>query len=332
MPIQTTIKGEKVKEYLSRFPNTSKLSLAKKIFKENNLLFTNVDDARSAVRYFTGKMGAKNKKSLSDKSFLNNKHNPFDLPESDEQEWLPYILPKAATNILVLSDLHIPYHSLPALNAALNYAKQHPINTIFINGDLIDFHQISRFEKDPYKRRVSEELELTRQFLRSIKKHFPKAKMYFKYGNHDLRLEKFLRLKAPELLDLEEFKLEVLLRFGEMGIEVIKDNRIVKAGKLNILHGHEFQSGVIAPVNVARGVFLRAKTNTLVGHSHVTSEHTERDLNGDIVTCWSTGSLCELNPEYARINKFNHGFCHILVDKDGGFNVKNMRIIKGKIV
>lgn len=122
------------------------------------------------------------------------------------------------------------------------------------------------------------------------------------------------------------------ISFGGLGIEVIKDKRIVKAGKLNLLHGHEFQSGVIAPVNVARGVFLRAKTNTLVGHSHVTSEHTERDLNGDIVTCWSTGCLCELTPEYARINKYNHGFAHVLVNKDGGFNVKNMRIIKGKIV
>lgn len=327
-PIQT----EKTKEYLRRFPNTSKRSLAAKMFKENPLVYKDVDAARQSIRYYTGSQGDKKRKELGDKSFLNNPHNPFNLPESDEQEWLPYVLPKSANNILLISDLHIPYHNMKALTLALEYGKENKVNTIFINGDLIDCYQASTFEKDPSKRKLSGELEMTREFLRVLKKHFPKCKIYIKYGNHSERWERLLRIKAPEILDMEEFRLDVILRLGEMGIECIKDKRIVKAGKLNILHGHEFQKGMIAPVNVARGIFLKAKVSTIVGHSHQTSEHTEPNLNGEIITTWSTGCLCELAPEYARINKFNHGFAHVMVNNDGSFNVKNIRIIKGKIV
>jgi predicted phosphodiesterase len=327
-PIQT----EKTKEYLRRFPNTSKWSLAAKMFKENTLVYKDVDSARQSIRYYTGSMGDKKRKELSDKSFLNNPHNPFNLPESDEQEWLPYVLPKAANNILMLYDVHIPYHNMKALTTALKYGKDNKVNTIFLAGDFMDCYQISFFEKDPSKRRLSEEFQMVRDFLSSLKKNFPKCKIYMLQGNHEMRYQRLLRLKAPEILDMEEFRFDVILKLREHGIEWIDDMRIVKAGKLNILHGHEFQKGVMSPVNVARGVFLKAKVSTIVGHSHQTSEHTERDLNGDIVTCWSVGTLSELHPEYARINKWNHGFAHVMVNNDGSFNVKNIRIIKGKIV
>lgn len=325
------IQSAKTKEYLTRFPNASKRSLAAKMAKEHPLLYKDIESARRIIRYYTGASGDKELKKLKDKTFMKNPHNPFDLPESDEKEWLPYVLPKAANNILCLYDIHIPYHNIKALTLALKYGKENNVNTILLAGDFMDFYQVSRFEKDPSKRKLSEEFEATRQFFRSIKKHFPKAKIYCLSGNHENRWQKYLRLKSPEILDMQEFRLDIILKMGEIGIGWI-DGQIIKAGKLNILHGHEFQSGIMAPVNVARGLFLRAKVSAIVGHSHQTSEHTEPNLNGDVITCWSAGCLCELSPEYARINKWNHGFAHVKVNNDGTFNVKNIRIIKGKIV
>jgi hypothetical protein len=63
-----------------------------------------------------------------------------------------------------------------------------------------------------------------------------------------------------------------------------------------------------------------------MGQGHVISEHTEPTLNGEIVTCWSTGCLSELPPRYARINKWSHGFVMVEVDSDGTFSVQNKRI------
>jgi hypothetical protein len=41
--------------------------------------------------------------------------------------------------------------------------------------------------------------------------------------------------------------------------------------------------------------------------------------------------LCGLHPEYARLNKFNHGFAAVEIAADGQFNVQNYRITNGKV-
>ena len=56
------LNGEIVKKYLKKFPNTPNLTLAKKIYKENSKLFTNVDSVRSLIRSYLGQAGQKNRK------------------------------------------------------------------------------------------------------------------------------------------------------------------------------------------------------------------------------------------------------------------------------
>ena len=105
----------------------------------------------------------------------------------------------------------------------------------------------------------------------------------------------------------------------------------MKAGDLNIIHGHEFGGSVFSPVNIARGLFLRGKVSAMQGHNHQSSEHSESNMNGELTTTWSLGCLCELHPAYLPINKWNHGFA--IVDIDGqNFEVRNKRIHKGKIL
>ncbi len=126
--------------------------------------------------------------------------------------------------------------------------------------------------------------------------------------------------------------MEERLRLAELNIELIDGYTIVKAGKLNILHGDKLIRGVFAPVNAARGVFIRAKTNTIIAHVHTVSEHSEGDLNGERVGCWSMGCLCQLNPRFDVHNtKHIHGFAQVLVEPNGNFQVKNFKILDGKI-
>jgi len=106
----------------------------------------------------------------------------------------------------------------------------------------------------------------------------------------------------------------------------VEDQRPVMAGKLPILHGHELPKGVSAPVNPARGAFMRTLSTVLVGHSHRSSGHAESDMWHDETFCWSTGCLCDLTPEYARINRWNWGFALATVHEDQSFDVENLRI------
>jgi hypothetical protein len=153
----------------------------------------------------------------------------------------------------------------------------------------------------------------------------------FKLGNHDERYQHYLWTKAGEIADVEDFNLHNLLIKRGCKIDFVDDKRIIKVGGLNIVHGHEFPTGINSPVNIARGLYLRGKTSAMAGHHHQTSEHTDPDMNGKIVTTWSVGCLCELHPNYMPINKWNHGVARVRID-GAQFHVENKRIYEGRIL
>ncbi len=326
-----------VHDLLEQFPNTPSLTLAKKVMTDNPSMFTTVEAARTAIRYFRGATGSKSRKHAHAKlarPFDESLFNPFGIPESDEVEFIPFILPESCSRVLYLTDIHVPYHNIEALTAAIQLGMDRRIDTVFIGGDFLDFYSLSTFERDPRQRGFADELEMGREVLGIIRREFPDAAMFYQLGNHEERFERYMRVKAPELLSVDEFRIDKLLGFEKLGIELIDGKRVAKAGKLNIVHGHEFgRGGASSSVNPARGLYNRSKTSTICGHHHQTSEHTERDLNGDLVTTWSCGCLCELSPDYMPINRWNHGAAFIEIDHTNGwFKVENKRIINGSII
>jgi len=331
-----TYKKDIVISYLSKFPKASTMAISRMVYNENKLDFDSVDQARGIVRRYRGEAGVNNstvtnvstRTTETKKQFMKK---TIELPESDYEKCEPFIIPKGQNNILILSDIHFPYQDNKALELALNYGLENKVNAVYLNGDIADFYQCSRFTKDRRLRDMAGELEIVRNFLKQLQELF-KCPIYYKIGNHEKRYEDYLMIKAPELLGIDDFKLEQLLRFREFGVTLVKDKQMALAGKLPILHGHEWFGGFAPPVNPARGLFMKAKESCIVGHHHRTSEHTEKTLSGDVTTTWSTGCLCGLEPEYAPYNNYNHGFAHVKVGKDGNYELKNIRIINYKIV
>ena len=330
---------EIVKEYLEKYPEMPTMTLAKMVYKNHEVDFNDLTSVRNRVRYLRKEKTSVNAKykgkeyertEEQKKDALHQKH--LKIPETDYEEIPPYQIPKGNNRILCLSDVHLPYHDPKAIELTIEYAKKklNP-NVIYLNGDIMDVYQASRFTKDRRLRDLQGELEITREFLDYINEQFPKAKKYYKMGNHEDRWESFLKSKAPELLGIPEFKLPVLLKFGEKGYQHIHSKQFTYAGKLAILHGHEVFAGFGGQVNPARTIFTRAISSTLIGHHHRTSEHSEKDLRGNIISTFSQGCLCGLRPEYMPHNKWNHGFAFIEVDNDGGFQLDNLRIVKGKV-
>lgn len=338
--IKSKAEGELVMKYLKKFNDLPTMTLAKKIHAENPDFGSTVEAWRTRIRYYREQSGKQNRAKLSCRDFASAPGeaaakmkigNPFCLPESDEAEYEPFLIPSGVRKLLVLSDIHIPYHNIQALTTAIQYGIDNGADGILLNGDTMDMYKHSRFIQDPRKRDFKGELELTRQLLGVLRKQFPGAHIYWKDGNHDERWENWLMTNAPMLLDMPEFRLDVLLRFGEYGATKIGEKRIIKAGKLNILHGHEMGKGISSPVNPARGAYTRAKESVLIGHHHQTSEHSENNLSGHVVTTWSTGCLSELHPSFLPINKWNLGFAFVEIDSTGDYEVRNMRIINGKV-
>lgn len=320
--------GKKAGEYCKKFPSMGSLTLAKKLYKEFPLFFKDVEHARSLIRHRRGKTGDTHREKATEIIPTINRENPFNLPESFAETWEALEVSQSRT--LIISDLHFPYQDNKAITCALNYGLEKDVNCIIINGDLIDFHTISRFDKEPNKRSIVQEFEATRQFLKSLRDNFPKARIIFKEGNHDERWEKWLFLKAPEIFDDEEFRLSNRLKLGELQIEHLGEKRPIKLGKLNILHGHELQGS--GGVNPARATFMKTISNMLIGHCHRSSSHTEPTFGGDVIVTTSMGCLCGMFPSYARVNKWNQGFAYVELDiKTGNYQLSNLKIINGMV-
>jgi predicted phosphodiesterase len=321
-----TLKQDIVKDYLSKYPGLPNKTLATLIFQQHEGLFNTVEDARSAVRYYQGANGQKSLKHVISSGHI-TEANHSTVKEGLQKLGIisraeaPEHLVLGAGRYLILSDIHLPFHNEEALAAALEWAMNNQITDIILNGDILDCYDVSRFSKEIKRPKISEELEMGRQFFAYLRDLFPTQNIYYKIGN------------AREFSDMTEFGLESLLKVNDFKIKVV-NREMIKIGKLIVLHGHELGESVFSPVNPARGMFLKAKASILFGHNHQVSHHSENNLNGDQVGVWSTGCLCELTPEYRMYayTKWSHGFAFVEVLEDGTFHVNNMKILNGKII
>jgi predicted phosphodiesterase len=318
------------REYRRKYPDMPTLKLARIMYKENNLLFKDVENARQCLRMIEGKLGKKQfKKDVEEFHREERPRNPYNLPATEETVYEPFIFPKHK-KVGILSDIHLPYHNLDALTEALRVLADEKVDAVLLNGDTMDCHTLSRFMKDPKKRDFKYELDTLRSFFDILDKVLG-AKIYFKIGNHEARYEHFLYQKAGELVGIEDFEFANLIKARERGVQMIESNRFMKLNELNGIHGHEYIGGISAPVNVARGLYLRGKVSAFQGHNHATSEHTETDMNGKVTTTWSIGCLSELHPAYMPLNRWNHGFAYVELDDNGrDYQFFNKRIFKGK--
>ena len=229
----------------------------------------------------------------------------------------------------ILSDIHLPFHDKTALELGLKEAKRRGIVGIVLNGDLIDCLGLSsKFHKRPDEHMFSTELEAWESFVQWLRHHFPKVPIYYKRGNHEERFELYLA-KFPEFFGIKHIQFQNVMEFAKYDVTDVKDGRVILLGELPVLHGHEYRNGISAPVNPARGAYMKLFHTVLVGHSHQTSEHSEKNMFGKVVVVWSTGCNCTLTPRYAPYNKWNHGGAFVEVAGDGSYGMHNYKIIEG---
>ena len=354
MAIQSDSRADLVRMWCERFVDVPTAQLARMIYEARSEAFGNLELARSAVRYFRGQNGKKNRRRVAGSALV----QPVKaagwfpkMPQSKAESWEPFVLGDG--RMLVLSDLHIPFHDVRAIETAVEVGRKREVHTVLINGDLGDFYSISKFDKVPNKSRLRNELAAMREFLAWLKVMFPKARIIYKLGNHDEWFDKYIFNKAAELVGVPAMRLQHILTadFSKLqaitseeremdlpecwyeeidGITFVGDGQIIMAGDLPVLHGHEMGRSFAPPVNAARGAFLKALNHVWIGHSHQRSEHSEKTLMGRIITTYSSGCLCGLTPKYARVNKWSHG-CGVIEVDGRDFLAENLKIIDGVV-
>lgn len=251
------------------------------------------------------------------------------LPEPADCSYAPFTIDSGRWG--VISDIHIPFHSLETLNAWVDDCKRMAVDGIFLNGDVLDCYQVSDHKRDPSKPGMKDEISKGRQFIEYLRATFPRARIIYKAGNHDERLLWYLATRAPEVFDLEDIQLQNLLRLSTHGVEWLADKRIAMLGRLAVIHGHEYRGG--GGVMPARWLFLRTGESAMCGHFHHPTNYTFRTITGKEVGMWSTGCACHLSPLYAPLNQWGNGWAMVEISAGGLYHVHNRRrLISGQVV
>lgn len=323
--------------YLQAHPAISNRAAARALYAKWPELWPNLEAARSQVRSLRGQHGDNKRKSV--KRVAPDKRPNVTPPPLPAREWKTK-LPEPLTHGIerapvpcnqpgawgIMSDIHIPFHDATALATALQEIEEaHPVGIVLL-GDVADFHAISRWENDPRNRDFEGERQAVVQFLQHLRERFPTQRIIYKLGNHEERLERYMRTKAPELLGMECLQFRELVKSDSVGIEVVGDQRRLALGRLTLIHGHEYRFAISNPVGPARGLFLKSNTTAMCGHFHQTSQYSKRALDDVHRACWSLGALCQLDPEYRPINEWNHGFAIVHVAPNGSFEVQNRQL------
>lgn len=325
---------EAIRLYIHNYPEANNTDIARLLIKKEKW-----DSTPESLRKLIAKIknnvkiksGVKDFSTpLDDMNFNEASEFDIDLPKSFYEPRNRVILSKAEDNILILADVHIPFHNLNALKTAIKYGHDNHVNTIILNGDLMDCYSISRFLKVPNKPKMQDEILYTRQFFKVLRERFKDASIYWKWGNHEERFSNIIYRQIPELADIFDKSLEEATLTKEHGIKVVKEKKVIEAGKNNILHGHEVYSSSGA-VNIARSIRAKANDNITIGHWHIHQEDTAKTIGDKLIGAWVIPCLCGLSPDFNPYNNWSNGFGHQQTDSDGKFVMLNKKIINGLI-
>lgn len=206
-----------------------------------------------------------------------------------------------------ISDLHIPYldpHAWDLTLAIIEFVKPDKVNIL---GDLVDFYELSTFDKNP--KRVKEggvQRELDQAFLRmsELKRAAPQAKLRYLPGNHEDRLRRYL-MRHSELYDLRVLELENLLRLKELEIEYHSEEIEIIPGLLHGIHGTVVrgESGYSANGELAKS---RYAVSLISGHTHRLGVSYVRTMF-QLIKGVENGCLCGLKPEYVKHPNWQQG-------------------------
>lgn len=256
-----------------------------------------------------------------------------EMPAGLREAHAPIDYSRVSRPVVVVSDVHLPFHDRELIARQAELARAVNAGLFVINGDLFDFYQLSRFEKDPDLSPVAKELEAGRKYGELLRRTLPAdCEVVWVEGNHDERFAKYLRANAGELRGVAAVQLPALLGYDRLGVRVVGGKRGLCYRGVQILHGHELSHGSGTPRCPAKTALNKAFADILIGHHHVTDQYHENTRSGGLIRAWTTGCSCQLHPEYARVNRWNHGFAVLWPDGRRSARVENLFFRNGKRV
>lgn len=242
---------------------------------------------------------------------------------------------------VVVSDVQAPYEDRKALRAVLSFIGDYQPDEVVQIGDLADFPQPSRWNKDTrgeFEGSIYEDAKYVKQrFFEPLRAVYDGPVKVFE-GNHDERPRVYLSKYAPALAGTHAFDLDVLLDFDGYGVELLPEFYKFAPGWL-MTHGH--RGGIRLSPNAGSTALNAAKrfgASVIMGHTHRLAQvsHTY-GYGGDIsstLTGVEVGNLMNMKlAQYLKGGTANwqQGFAVVKVDGPH-VHVDTIPIMRGRFV
>jgi predicted phosphodiesterase len=186
--------------------------------------------------------------------------------------------PKRADRLtLAFGDAQIPFHDPRAVEMAqIAVTETRPDNIVFV-GDMIDLPSMSRFDqRSEWQGKTQEAIDTYHSVLAQTRANAPNARIVVVHGNHEQRLDNYVRRNAAEVLGLKRanmqdelgvLTLQYLARYDDLGIESVDgypNGTLWLEDNLKFTHGTNTQKGGSNAAKYLRG----ERESTVYGHSH----------------------------------------------------------------
>ena len=267
----------------------------------------------------------------------------IDAIEEDEER-----VNEDETRILCISDMHIPFNR--DIKEFFKYKGK--VDTLVLNGDIIDNYSMSNFTK-MYRLSLVEELIQARELLIELIEEIEPKKVTVVTGNHEIRLGKKIADKiGSDLLDLmPRDALAFLFDTGFNYYDRIKKCKTVytpideevdcevnyvgnfwtKEGKTIFVHPQAFRGTTLGTVGKAYDYFTAIGEDfqsIIMAHTHKLGMYVMNDKY-----LYEQGTCADLNhmdyqdlklPKYSQVN----GYMYIVQDKEGNLIYDKTKLIR----
>lgn len=230
---------------------------------------------------------------------------------------------------IVIPDTHVPFEDKKAWNCALRAIREVQPQRIVIIGDFLDCLTVSHFPRLPSRVQLLQyEIKRGREALDRITDAAPKAKVVYCCGNHELRLEKYLAQKAPELFGLID--IPDLLGVTKRGWTWVPYRNHVTFGKVAYSHdlGYSGKSATSRCLDSFGG-------NIVTGHVHSAGVVYGGTVLGEhrvSMTCGWLGDFGAIDYMHqSKTKDWQHGLGIVKQDAKGNGWVSFAPIINGHI-
>lgn len=222
---------------------------------------------------------------------------------------------------LVFGDAQIPFGDARAMKLAQMAVRElMPDNVVFV-GDMIDLPTQSKYDQRPeWAGTTQSAIDELHAFYAQIRVDAPNAAIHAVHGNHEQRLDNYVRRNAGEVLGLRRANMEhelavlslrYLLRYEDLGINAVDgypNGTLWLEDNLKFVHGTNTKKG---GANAAKYLAEESET-TIYGHSHrqelaFKTIPTREGYNR--IAAASPGALCSID---GTVPGFNH-----TVDSEG---------------